>query len=466
MFMHDPLGFLARLLERLRLSSPGVSKFLTPIFGRFSGSTAGKVGGLSQIAPLGPVYIQPSPTPPAPTTALRPTRVLFYINNCRPFTKSGYTERTHEMLTSLKNTGVEVLAVTRFGYPLVVGRFPRQETQYVDGVRYDFHLPLWYRSSARKRVREDQKFLERIIEEFEPDILHTTTPHVNAVVVSKVAASKNIPWVYEVRGEPEQTWLVTADPHGIGNASLSYEYSTARRNETKAMKSAARTIVLSDVSKEEMVRRGVAREQMVVIRNAVLDTAGPLRTDPLTLRKELGLPGNISIIGTISSLVEYEGIDDLIRATVALPQCILVIVGEGRARPALENLVDELGLRHQVIFTGHQDPANTAKWYQTLDVFVVPRKDLPVCRTVTPTKTLKAQLSFTPVVAANLPALREITGERAYYFESGDVEGLVDAIRRAIDNGPIDGAATWAKRNNWAENARKIVSLYDEILGP
>ena len=44
---------------------------------------------------------------------------------------------------------------------------------------------------------------------------------------------------------------------------------------------------------------------------------------------------------------------------------------------------------------------------QALDVVVVPRKDFEVTRTVTPQKPAEAMALARPVVASDLPALRE-----------------------------------------------------------
>src|SRR5699024_7984501 len=51
--------------------------------------------------------------------------VLFFLNNSEPYTKSGYTERTKNLLRGLRRQDVCVVAATRLGYPAVVGRIPR-----------------------------------------------------------------------------------------------------------------------------------------------------------------------------------------------------------------------------------------------------------------------------------------------------------------------------------------------------
>ena len=74
--------------------------------------------------------------------------------------------------------------------------------------------------------------------------------------------------------------------------------------------------------------------------------AGPFLEEPLDAagaRRELGLPEDGHYIGTVSSLVAYEGLDDLVRAFALLapnfPQLRLLIVGDGVAGPALKEQV-------------------------------------------------------------------------------------------------------------------------------
>src|SRR5699024_4787124 len=81
-----------------------------------------------------------------------------------------------------------------------------------------------------------------------------------------------------------------------------------------------------------------------------------------------------------------------------------------------------------------KQPATTIwKWYAALDIFVIPRKNQDVCRTVTPIKTLMAQANGVPVVASDLPALREVTGNKAIYFRAEYPQELAGAVQKYLD---------------------------------
>ena len=167
---------------------------------------------------------------------------------------------------------------------------------------------------------------------------------------------------------------------------------------------------LSEISKKQLVERGVLAEKIHVIPNAVDEEFIGREFERSAIRRELGLP-DIPLVGSVTAVVDYEGLDTLIESLQHLPiKAKVLIVGEGTARPELEALASSLGMRDRVIFTGRKPQDEIWKWYAALDLFAVPRKDTQVCRTVTPIKPLMAQSLGVPVVASDLPALREVTG--------------------------------------------------------
>ena len=67
-------------------------------------------------------------------------------------------------------------------------------------------------------------------------------------------------------------------------------------------------------------------------------------------------------------------------------------------------------------------------YYAAIDLFVIPRIDDRAARLVTPLKPLEAMAMEIPVIAADLPALRELVspGERGEVFRPSDPEHLAD----------------------------------------
>lgn len=390
--------------------------------------------------------------------------VLFYLTNSLPHTMSGYTYRSHNTLLALKQSGIRVAAMTRLAYPLVVGKWPKERCEVVEGIPYFRSLPCSYPRSLIERLEIEVELLVEQAREFGADILHTTTDYNNALVVSEAARQLGVPWVYEVRGELESTWL-SKQPAELQETLVKSDfYQLARRQETACMKAANAVVALSEVSKAELLDRGVSRDKITVVPNAVHDESIDRDFDRSLLRRELGLEDTFTV-GTVTSIVGYEGIDVLLRAVVFTPEIRVLIVGDGSSRLELEKLAKELGLSDRVLFVGQQPNESIWKWYAVLDAFVVPRRDTPVCRKVTPIKPLQAQALGVPVIASDLPALREITGKFAYYFQPEQPEELANHLRRLDrhDAEKLEGGKEWAKKHTWKHNARRYKEIYRDL---
>jgi glycosyltransferase involved in cell wall biosynthesis len=81
---------------------------------------------------------------------------------------------------------------------------------------------------------------------------------------------------------------------------------------------------------------------------------------------------------------------------------------------------------------------------------------------------LEALACGTPVVASDLPALREVLGDQAELVPPGDAAALADALARVLD-GPDGGPARAARRARaaaftWAACARATLSAYHRAL--
>jgi glycosyltransferase involved in cell wall biosynthesis len=139
----------------------------------------------------------------------------------------------------------------------------------------------------------------------------------------------------------------------------------------------------------------------------------------------------------------------------------LVLVGvRGWAHTALLDQVYALGLEGQVHFLGRVSDRDLPGWYQRARLFVFPSLHeafgLPV---------LEALASGTPVVAADIPALREVAATAALYVDptraTAIAEGLETLLRdrtaqsRASSEGPDQ-----ARLFGWEHVARATRAVY------
>ena len=73
-----------------------------------------------------------------------------------------------------------------------------------------------------------------------------------------------------------------------------------------------------------------------------------------------------------------------------------------------------------------------------------------------------------PVLASDLPALHEVTGELAVYFESEQLEDFVRKIKMILD-GHFEinqkRVDQWLRTRTWENNVKKLEAMYAELTG-
>ncbi|WP_445154079.1 glycosyltransferase [Arthrobacter sp. Hor0625] len=401
-----------------------------------------------------------------------PQRVLHLLTNSLPHTASGYAQRSHSILAAQHAAGWDVLAVTRLGYPVQVGKIFAKNEDVVEGVRYRRLLPARLAATPDQRLQQQAQELLDIVLEFRPSVLHTTTHHVNALVVRAVAQAVGIPWVYEVRGQLADTWASTRP----AAAKDSERYRLFQEREAEVMRDADLVVTLGSAMKANIVAAGIPESKIMIAPNAVGGEFLEEPRDAAAVRRELGLNEDGLYVGTVSSLVAYEGLDCLIDAFGLLAPRFtdlkLLIVGDGADRPALELQARRFGLVDRIIFTGRVPREQAVRYHQALDVFVVPRRDLDVTQSVTPLKPVEALACARPVVASRLPALAEIVhdGVSGTLVEAGDVPGLAAALESLLADASKKirmgraGRADVLGTRTWAANARALSAAYSELL--
>lgn len=409
--------------------------------------------------------------PPAPDYTPLPGRILQVLTNSLPHTGSGYAQRSHSILRSLADRGFTVRAVTRPGYPVQVGIPWARRQDVIDGIEYHRLVPWQMAQGLEARLEQHARLLADQVEQFRPAVLHTTTHFTNALAVRAVARAYGIPWVYEVRGQLADTWAATRGPSALD--SQRYRDFVAR--EAEVARDADGVVTLGEGMRSSLEAAGVSAGRLLVCPNAVGEQFLDRPPEQTAARAVLGLDPEAQLVGTVSSIVDYEGLDVLVRAVARLipryPRLRLRIAGDGVSRPALRVLAEELGITDRSDFPGRVQRAEAILHHAALDVFVVPRKDLPVTRSVTPMKSVEASAVGRPVVASDLPALAELVedGVTGRLVPASDVEQLAQVLAELLDD-PAErrrlGAAgrSWALGSRtWAGNAERYGQLYGRL---
>jgi len=176
--------------------------------------------------------------------------------------------------------------------------------------------------------------------------------------------------------------------------------------------------------------------------------------DRTTIRAELGIEPSAFVWVTVGRLTQQKGYRILVDVFGRLISsrgsgAILVIVGDGEERDALERQVSGAGLTRSVIFTG-------------------PRRDVPSLLSAAdgyvlsslweggPLVVLEAMAAGLPVVSTRVGDAPSMVaeGETGALVDPGSAGQLVDAMGRVQEMGP--GARDWGFRGR-----RRVEELYD-----
>jgi len=171
------------------------------------------------------------------------------------------------------------------------------------------------------------------------------------------------------------------------------------------------------------------------------------------VRAELGLPAQATVISFLGQVREQKGIQHFVELPRRIrdPDVWFLIAGECRDPGRFEGAWTEERLREslagdpRVVYAGYRsDPENL---YRSSDVVVVPSQwDEPFGLIL-----IEAGASGKPVVATRSGGMPEVVrdGENGLLVERADVEGLVTAVRRLVDD--------VALRRAMGSNARRVV---------
>jgi len=147
----------------------------------------------------------------------------------------------------------------------------------------------------------------------------------------------------------------------------------------------------------------------------------------------------------VGQLYPWKGVDVLIDAMAELDDAELVIVGGLPGERDLDRLRARTvadGLDARVTFLGFVPPPALDAATNEAAAFVVPNLDSLTARLFTsPLKLFEAMARGRPIVASDLPSVREIltTEVNALLVPPGDAGALADALRRVLDDGVLAG---------------------------
>lgn len=236
-------------------------------------------------------------------------------------------------------------------------------------------------------------------------------------------------------------------------------------------------LCVSEAAREHLVRRWqVDPEKIAVFPNGV-DTAlfRPIPGDPEGLRGRYGL-GAGPVIVFAGGFQPWHGLELLVESFAAVlggrADARLLLVGDGRARPAVEAAAAAHGVADRMVITGFVPQVEVPAFLGIADVAVMPYPPLPQELWFSPLKMFEYMSAGKAIVASRSGQIVDIIkdGQTGVLVEPGDTAGLAQAIERLIaDPGERKRLGENAReqacdRHSWAAYVERLETLYMQTL--
>ncbi len=192
--------------------------------------------------------------------------------------------------------------------------------------------------------------------------------------------------------------------------------------------------------------------------------------DKEQLRRELNLPIGKLIALYTGNVYGWKGVEILAGAAKSLPEITFVFVGGTdldvvRFREAHQDT-------ENITLVPHQHHNTIPRYLKAADVLVLPNSasSMESRFYTSPIKLFEYLASGTPVVASDLPSIREIVSEKEVQFVSpDDIAALAAAINNVCSNrdaakARAEVARELSLRYSWETRARTIVEFVDRVV--
>jgi glycosyltransferase involved in cell wall biosynthesis len=307
------------------------------------------------------------------------------------------------------------------------------------------------------------RVIAEAIDRWSIDLVHT---HLwNADLFGGLAAAwRGVPTVSTVHGSNFLPFGTTG-LHRLRREILSLAYRGVYRLCDRVL--APSRALQTDLADRPGIR--VPSDIVTVVHNGIdldsLHARAAVARLPESVQRHAGAP----LVVCVANMFPIKGQDWLIRAMpailAAVPAAVLVLVGDGEWRSALQQLVQELGVDERVVFTGSVE--NPFAIVERADVVVLPSlsEGLPIA-------LLEAMALGRAVVASRVGGIPEVvqdgaTGLLIQPAESGLLSGAIvrlltsDALRANL------GAQARAHlERHWSSQqmVESTAAVYDEVL--
>ncbi len=367
---------------------------------------------------------------------------LIYIANTKIPTTKAYGYQICKMCETLANTGLEVELWMPARKNLTLADpfsfYGLKEIFKIKTINgFDFLSLFKYLGKISYWLHSLSYFLKLATEKIDKSIIiYTRYPE-----IAWLSSLKGIKTVFEAHTWPESKIFL-------------YKF---------LLRKADKIVVLTQYMKEAFAKHNFSQAKILVSPDAVDLAEFDINISQDEARKKLGLPQDRQIVLYTGHLYKWKGVDTLIEASRLLDKNILIYI-VGGIRQDLEAYQAKYADYANVKFAGHKPHQEIPFWLKAADILVLPNSGQEKISSLytSPLKMFEYMASQRPIVASDLPSLREILNESNCVFAQPDNKtSLAESIEKALADPELSGKITAnayrdVQKYSWQKRAEKI----------
>ena len=232
-------------------------------------------------------------------------------------------------------------------------------------------------------------------------------------------------------------------------------------------------VVLTNFLATRYLELGIPEKRISVVPDAVdLQDFGVFSKS--AARQHLGIDESIFVLMYVGHMYHWKGVDTLVEAASQLSdnEQIWLVGGTPEELPRIEQLAKQLELTN-IHLAGYVPYEHISTYMAAADVLVIPNSgDYDISRFYTsPIKLFEYMAAKRPIVASNLPSLREIIvhDETALLVQPDNPISLAIAIQRLqsdshLSSRLVDNATVLVSKHTWSGRSQRILEFIDSVI--
>ncbi|MFL2650580.1 MAG: glycosyltransferase family 4 protein [Anaerolineales bacterium] len=232
-------------------------------------------------------------------------------------------------------------------------------------------------------------------------------------------------------------------------------------------------VVLTNLLATRYLELGVPEKRVSVVPDAVdLQDFGVFSKS--AARHHLSIDENLFVVMYVGHMYHWKGVDTLVEAASQLSdnEQIWLVGGTPEELPRIEQLIKQLEIAN-IHLVGYVPYEHISTYMAAADVLVIPNSgDSDISRFYTsPIKLFEYMAAKRPIIASNLPSLREIIehDETALLVQPDNPSSLAIAIQRLrsdlhLSSRLVDNATVLVSQYTWSRRSKRILDFVKSVI--